>query len=78
MPKKALNPKQEYRAYQLHYEDGFSQTKVASLYGVSQGTISNVLKKKYEEKKESGDEGFKNNAAKYGVIMADGNEKGGG
>ena len=44
MPKSALSEDQRRRIHQLCDEDHFSQSKVAQLYGVSQGTISNVLK----------------------------------
>lgn len=43
MPKSILTDSQKERIYQLK-KDGFSQTKIAELYGVSQGTISNALK----------------------------------
>lgn len=43
MPKSSLTDSQKERIYQLK-KDGFSQTKIAELYDVSQGTISNVLK----------------------------------
>lgn len=44
MPKSAFSEDQRRRIHQLCDEDHFSQSKVAQLYGVSQGTISNVLK----------------------------------
>lgn len=43
MPKACLTEHQKERIAQLK-KDGFSQTKIAALYGVSQGTISNALK----------------------------------
>ena len=49
MPKSSLTNKQKDRIYQLNTEDGFSQSKLASLYDVSQGTISNALKDKRHE-----------------------------
>lgn len=49
MPKSALTNKQKNRIYELSTEDGFSQKKLAGLYDVSQGTISNVLKDKRHE-----------------------------
>ena len=48
MARSSLNNDQKNRIMQLA-SDGFSQTKIADLYEVSQGTISNVIKmKKYE------------------------------
>ncbi len=44
MPKKALSDHQMKMVYQLCDKDGISQAKVAQLYDVSQGTISNALK----------------------------------
>lgn len=50
MPKSSLTSKQKDRIYQLSTEDGFSQTKIADLYDVSQSTIHNVIKEKnYEQ-----------------------------
>lgn len=49
MPKSFLTSNQKDRIYQLYTEDGFSQAKLADLYDVSQGTISNVLKDKRHE-----------------------------
>lgn len=49
MPRSSLTDKQKDRIYQLSTEDGFSQSKIAALYDVSQGTISNVLKDKRHE-----------------------------
>ena len=49
MPKSSLTNKQKERIYQLSTEDGFSQSKLANLYDVSQGTISNALKDKRHE-----------------------------
>ena len=43
MSKSSLTETQKERISQLK-KDGFSQTKIANFYGVSQGTISNVLK----------------------------------
>ena len=49
MPRSILSNAQKERVYDLA-NDGFSQTKIAQLYDVSQGTISNVLKgKRYQE-----------------------------
>lgn len=70
MAKRALTPQQEYRAYQLCTEDGIPQNKVASLYGVSQGTISNVVKEKRHEQEVAGLQGFIKNAAAYGIRSA--------
>ena len=44
MPKSSLNFSQKLRIFQLSTEDNFSQSKLASLYDVSQSTISSVLK----------------------------------
>lgn len=49
MPKSSLTNKQKDRIYQLSIEDGFSQSKLANLFDVSQGTISNALKDKRHE-----------------------------
>ena len=70
MSKKALTPQQEYRAYQLCVEDKLPQSKVASLYGVSQGTISNLVKEKKHEQEVAGYQEFIKNAAKYGIKSA--------
>lgn len=70
MSKKALNPRDQYRAYQLCTEDGLAQSKVASLYGVSQGTISNVVKEKRHEQEVAGLQNFIQNAARYGIQSA--------
>ncbi len=70
MAKRALTPQQEYRAYQLCTEDGIPQNKVASLYGVSQGTISNVIKEKRHEQEVAGYQEFIRKAAVYGVKSA--------
>ncbi len=70
MAKRALTPQQEYRAYQLCTEDGIPQNKVAALYGVSQGTISNVVKEKRHEQEVAGLQGFIQNAAAYGIRSA--------
>jgi predicted transcriptional regulator len=70
MSKRALTPQQEYRAYQLCVEDKLPQSKVASLYGVSQGTISNVVKEKKHEQEVAGYQAFMKNAAQYGIKSA--------
>ena len=44
MPKSSLNFSQKLRIFQLSTEDNISQSKLASLYDVSQSTISSVLK----------------------------------
>ena len=49
MAKKSLTETQKNRIYQLSEEDGFSQTKLAQLYDVSQATIHNALKDKRHE-----------------------------
>ena len=41
-----LTDQQKNRIAQLHNEDGITQSRIADFYGVSQGTISNVLKEK--------------------------------
>ncbi|EDY32085.1 helix-turn-helix domain-containing protein [[Ruminococcus] lactaris] len=49
MAKRALTEAQKNRIWQLSEEDGFSQSKIAPLYDVSQSTIHNVLKEKRHE-----------------------------
>lgn len=49
MAKKSLTNNQRNRIFQLVTEDGFSQSKLAALYDVSQATISNILKDKRHE-----------------------------
>ncbi|MCH5204716.1 MAG: helix-turn-helix transcriptional regulator [Oscillospiraceae bacterium] len=44
MPKKILTEQEKKRAYELCEIDGKSQKKVADFYGVSQSTISNIIK----------------------------------
>lgn len=59
MPKSVLTDAQKSRIDDLR-NDGFSQSKIADLYGVSQGTISNALKeishqkeiRSYQEREE--------------------------
>lgn len=43
MPKSSLSDSQKQRIYQLK-KDGFPQRKIAELYEVSQGTISNAIR----------------------------------
>ena len=52
MAKSVLTNQQKNRIYELSTEDGFSQSKLAELYGVSQPTIHNALKEKRYEAKE--------------------------
>lgn len=49
MASKSLTNNQRDRIYQLATEDGFSQSKLAGLYDVSQATISNIIKEKRHE-----------------------------
>lgn len=49
MPKKALDDHQMDMIYQLCKKDGMPQSKVAALYDVSQGTVSNALRQKRHE-----------------------------
>lgn len=50
MVKRALEDRQRERIYQLCVEDNISQVKVAQLYGVSQATISNIVREqRYKE-----------------------------
>ena len=65
MPKSAFSVEQRKRIHQLCDEDHFSQSKVAQLYGVSQGTISNVLKEeRYKAEIDQRDEILKNGFAR--------------
>lgn len=65
MPKSIFSVEQRKRIHQLCDEDHFSQSKVAQLYGVSQGTISNVLKEeRYKSEIERRDEILKNGFAR--------------
>ena len=70
MAKKSLTEKQKDRIYQLSQEDGFSQTKLADLYSVSQGTISNALKDKRHEVEIAGYKYSIENAMTRGVQAA--------
>ena len=70
MPKKALTEKQKDRIFQLFEEDGFSQTKLAGLYDVSQGTISNALKDKRHESEVAELKQSMENAMTRGVLAA--------
>lgn len=49
MGKSTLTTAKKNRIYQLSVEDGFSQSKLADLYDVSQSTISNVLKDMHQK-----------------------------
>lgn len=49
MPRKALDDHQMDMIYQLCEKDGMPQSKVAALYDVSQGTVSNALRQKRHE-----------------------------
>lgn len=73
MAKSFLSESQKNRIYELATIDNFSQTKLANLYDVSQGTISRILKdKSYEQEikkrediiKYAATEGFKSAAEK--------------
>lgn len=44
MPRKILTEQEKERIYELCEIDGKSQKKVADFYGVSQSTISNIIK----------------------------------
>lgn len=65
--KTILNPHQQFRVWQLCYIDHHKQERVARLYGVSQGTISNILKRLKEELAKIGEEAFKQKALDNGV-----------
>lgn len=69
MPKSSLTNKQKNRIAELA-DDGFSQSKIANLYDVSQGTISNVLKEKRYEAEISSRDQMIQNAMQYGVEAA--------
>lgn len=47
-----LNDNQKRRIFQLK-KDGFTQQKIADLFGVSQSTVSNVLKQQQEVQEDS-------------------------
>lgn len=66
MPKSILTDSQKERIYQLK-KDGFSQTKIAELYGVSQGTISNALKDQFHKEEISMYKQQQTNAMAMGV-----------
>ena len=69
MPKRSLNDDQKDRIAQL-FSDGFSQTKIAALYEVSQGTISNALKEKRYEAEIVRRDNMIQNAMERGVLAA--------
>lgn len=70
MAKKSLTETQKNRIYQLSEEDGFSQTKLAQLYDVSQATIHNALKDKRHEAEIAKLKGVMQNAMARGVQAA--------
>lgn len=70
MAKKSLTETQKNRIYQLSEEDGFSQTKLAQLYDVSQATIHNALKDKRHEAEIAQLKGAMQNAMARGVQAA--------
>ncbi len=69
MPKSSLTNDQNTRIAALA-ADGFSQAKIAGLYDVSQGTISNALKEKRYEAEISRRDQMMQNAMQYGVEAA--------
>ena len=69
MAKSALTNEQKNRVAQLA-SDGFSQSKIAELYDVSQGTISNALKEKRYEAEIARRDQMMQNAMQYGVEAA--------
>lgn len=69
MPKSSLTNDQKNRIAELA-SDGFSQAKIANLYDVSQGTISNALKEKRYEAEISRRDQMMQNAMQYGVEAA--------
>lgn len=73
MPKRSLTDDQKNRIAQLN-ADGFSQKKIAALYEVAQGTISNALKDKRHDAEVTKLKGAINNAAARGfqAVIEDG------
>ncbi len=69
MPKSSLTNGQKNRIAELS-ADGFSQAKIAKLYDVSQGTISNALKEKRYEAEINRRDQMIENAATRGVEAA--------
>ncbi len=69
MPKSSLTNDQKNRIAELA-ADGFSQSKIANLYDVSQGTISNALKEKRYEAEINRRDQMMQNAMQYGVEAA--------
>ena len=66
MPPRKLSPRDKEELYQLA-RNGHKQTKLAVLYGVSQGTISNAIKEqRYKEALQQKDELLAQGLA-YGV-----------
>ncbi|MDO4453796.1 MAG: hypothetical protein Q4B90_04805 [Eubacteriales bacterium] len=70
MAKRSLTEYQKNRIYQLSEEDGFSQTKLAALYDVSQSTIHNALKDKRHEAEVAQLKGAMQNAMVRGIQAA--------
>lgn len=69
MARPSLTNKQKDRIFELA-NDGFSQTKIANLYDVSQGTISNALKEKRYEREIQHKDQMIQNAMNYGAEAA--------
>lgn len=68
--KTILNLHQQFRVWQLCYIDHHRQARVARLYDVSQGTISNILRRLKEELTKIGEEAFKQKALDNGVDIS--------
>jgi predicted DNA-binding protein (UPF0251 family) len=69
--KPILDMHQQFRVWQLCYIDHHKQGRVARLYGVSQGTISNILRRLKEERAKIGEEAFKQKALDNGVDISE-------
>ena len=70
MSKKSLNDHQKDMVYQLCEVDHIPQSKVATMYGVSQPTVSNAIKDKKHEQEVMHLKNTLQNAAAYGFQAA--------
>lgn len=68
--KPMLDLHKQFRAWQLCCVDHLSQAQVARLYDVSQGTISNIIKRLKEELAKIGEDAFKQKAFENGVDIS--------
>ncbi|MEG1502297.1 MAG: hypothetical protein RR370_02800 [Synergistaceae bacterium] len=67
MAKSTLSESQKNRVYQLYKDDNFSQSKLADLFDVSQGTVSRVIKDKTYEAQIEHQQQMMENAMAKGV-----------